>query len=152
MRSNTVDPLGRVGFKRHSAVNYSVGKRKVEGRRQWWLLYTSRYAWGKIEGETFEFIVEHQTVRTCIKPSFLSAIACPLSHPCATRLARSRGSQKTRRISILCRTISPILMKPKLVSVFRHKPRRDTRKSWNRWFSTRISSMKTVADTLSRCV
>ena len=40
----------------NSAVNYNVGKRRVGGPRQQWLLYTN--AWDKNERGTFENIVE----------------------------------------------------------------------------------------------
>ena len=58
LRSNISDPLRRVSYERNSAVNYTFGKRRVGGPRQQWLLYTSRYAWEKIEGETFENTME----------------------------------------------------------------------------------------------
>lgn len=46
-------------YERNSAVNYNVGKtQKRGGPRQQWLLYTSRYAWEKIERGMFENIEE----------------------------------------------------------------------------------------------
>ena len=54
--SNNRDRLRRVSYERNSAVNYNVGKRRVGGPRQQWLLYTN--AWDKSERGTFENIVE----------------------------------------------------------------------------------------------
>ena len=58
LRSNNSHRLGRVSYERNSRVSKKVGKRRMPGPRQQWVLYTSRYAWEKIEGETFENTME----------------------------------------------------------------------------------------------
>ena len=60
-------------------------------------MYTSRYAWEKMERGTFENIVEQksQIAGTCKKPSISSiAVACPRFNPCA--LTGTEPWQSTR--------------------------------------------------------